>query len=237
MKKLVGVLLACSISAIALCQKMDPFDFHVADIRLITDKRIQSEIRLAPAQITMMNALADENRRKLRAYQEQVAKAGRDPNRIPDTDPILQKTYLELKQQVLSHLSPAQLKRIRELTLQSVGLSGMLDAVVAKRVGLSEAQLKKAIQIYTKGSNASHQIELKVREEVIAPYKTIRPKTQQEAQALNDKIGALLRAAMAKRQPEIKKIALQTRKEFESVVSPSQLAAYKALGGKTFKPK
>ena len=62
----------------------------------------------------------------------------------------------------------------------------------------------------------------------------MKPKTQDEAKAINEKIKKEYDAALAKRAPEIKQLALQTKHAFESVVTPQQLAAYKALGGKPF---
>jgi len=225
------------VTAAVFAQKMDPFDYHVADFRLLTDKRVQVEVGLTKPQIAVMNKFADANRTKIRAYQDQVVRAGRDPSKIPDSDPTLLRYFSELRGQILSNLNPLQLRRLRELTIQNAGLSGILDTEIAKKVGISDDELKKARAIFEKGASASRKIQQDVYAQVTKPYVNVRPKSQAEATALSTKIREIFNGEMAKRSPEIQKLAAQTKKEFEAVVTPKQLAKYKALSGKKFVPK
>ncbi len=234
MKKVFTVLLGVLAVVTAYAQAMDPFDSHVADFRLLVNKKVQADIGLTKPQIVLLNQYADQNRTKIRAYQDQISRAGQDPRKISDNDPTLLKYFLELQGQVLSHLTKAQLRRLRELTLQSVGMRGMLDTVVSKKLGMTDAQLTKARKVFEKGALANQKITQAVYAQVIAPYKNVHPKTQAEEQKLNDQVRKQYDAALAKRKSEIEQLAKQTKKEFESVVTPKQLAAYKALGGKPF---
>ena len=234
MKKVFSVFLGGLAVVSAYAQAMDPFDSHVADFRLLVNKNVQADIVLTKPQIALLNQYADQNRTKIRAYQDQVARSGKDPRKISDSDPVLLKYFLELQGQVLAHLTPMQLRRLRELTLQSVGMRGMLDAAVSKRIGMTDVQLTKARKVFEKGALENQKISQAVYAKVIEPYKNTHPKTQAEEQALSDRIRKEYEAALAKRAPEIQKLAKQTKAEFDTVVTPKQLAAYKALGGKPF---
>ncbi len=237
MKTLVSIVVATVGLGLAYGQGTSSFDAQVADFRLLVDKKVQADVGISKQELAKLNVYADQNRDRIRAYQEEVRRQGKDPRKIADNDPTLIRYFIELQQQVLTHLTPKQLQRLRELTLQSVGLRGLLDSNVAKRIGITEVQLKKARAIFEKGATANQKLTANTYSKVIAPFKSQRPKTQAEADALNAKIRSLYEAEIAKKNPEIKKLADQTKRDLESVVTSKQLAAYKALGGKPFVPR
>ena len=237
MKKVISTLLAVGIAAASFGRQMDPLDSHVADFRLLTDKRIQAEVNLTKKQILQMNQYADTNRSRLQAYESELKRQGKDLRTVNQNDPVVMKNYFELQKNVLSTLSAPQLKRLRELTLQRVGLRGMLDTVVATRIGLTGSQLQKARDVFDKGNRKNNEISQTVYNKVIEQYRNRQPKTQAEAQALNEQVKRDYESALSKRSGEIKQLALETRKAFESVVSKKSMSAYDVLKGKTFVPK
>jgi len=236
MKKPITILLAVCLSAASFASQMDPFDSHVADFRILTDKRVQSELGVTKNQILTMNKYADANRARLQAYESELKRQGKDLRTVNQNDPTVMKNYLELQQNVLSTLSPAQLRRLRELTLQRVGLRGMLDSMVARRIGLSDSVLKKAREAFDEGNRKNNAISQSVYNKVIEPYRSRQPKTQAEAQAMSEQVRKEYEAALSTHSAEIKQLATQTRKSFEAVVGTKPIAAYNVLKGKIFVP-
>jgi hypothetical protein len=234
MKKLGVVILGLFTVACCFGQNLDPFDYHVADFRLLVSKKVQADMGITTAQVAQMNKFADKNRDNMNAYRQQLAKAGKDPDRIPNSDPVLQKEYLDLKRSICDILKPAQLKRLRELTLQSVGMAGMLDGAVAKRIGLSVDQLKKAQAAFQDGATKENKIREAAYQKAVAPYQSYKPKNQADAAATSKKVREAYDAELKKHDAEIRAVALQTKKALDSVVTKKQFEAYTALGGKKF---
>jgi len=113
----------------------------------------------------------------------------------------------------------------------------MLDGAVAKRIGLSAAQLDKAKAIFKAGVEKEQKIRQGAYDRAIAPYKNVKPKTQAEAKDLTAKVTKAFDADISRHSAEIKATAEQTKKSLEAVVTKKQLDAYAALGGKKFEAK
>jgi len=89
-----------------------------------------------------MNKALDTEKAKARPYVEQMQKSGKSDAEA-NSDQKYLGYLLELRDNILALLSPPQIKRLRELSLQSVDIGGVLDVVVAKKLGMSVAQLTK----------------------------------------------------------------------------------------------
>jgi len=69
-----------------------------------------------------------------------------------------------------------------------VDIVACLDVVVAKKLGMSVAQLTKVRSIYGDGVKRSSEFVKQVERQVALPYKDVRVKTQAEAYALNQRL-------------------------------------------------
>jgi len=232
-----AVLFGCLLmAAIGFGQKMDPFDAHVADYRLLISKQVQAEVGITSGQRAGLNSAADHERAVAAPYLQQLQKQGKTENDLA-TDTKYQGFLLELHDKALGLLSPGQLKRLRELTLQRLDVSGLCDVMVAKRLNMSVPQLTKVRSIFSDAVKRSSTIVNAVERQVLLPYKDMRVKTKAEATALNDRVLKERNEALKKKKPELDQIEKQTKRQLEAVLSTKQLAAYKSLQGKTFNPK
>jgi hypothetical protein len=230
------VVLGCVLSAVvAVGQKGDSFDKHVADYRLLLSKKVQAEVGITVAQRAALNKAADHERQIAQPYLQQLQREGKNAQQLSSDQKYLG-FLLELRDNVLGQLTAPQLKRLRELSLQAVDIGGVLDVVVAKRIGMSVAQLTKVRSIYGDGVKRSNAIVKAVEQKVTGPFINVRVKTQAEAKALNDRLIKDRDAELKKRQPEFDRLSKETKRSVEAVLTAKQLAEYHALQGKPFKP-
>lgn len=224
------------LASICIAQKGDSFDKHVADYRLLMSKKVQAEVGITVAQRTALNKAADDERKIAQPYMEQLQREGKDASVLRNDQKYLG-FLMELRENILKQLTPSQLQRLRELTLQSVDIGGVMDVVVAKRIGMSVDQLTKVRKVYEDGINASSSIVKKVEQQVAQPFKDVHVKTQAEAKSLNDRLMKERSQALEKHKGEFDRIEKETKHKVESVLTAKQLAAYRALQGKTFNVK
>ena len=107
---------------------VDPFDAHCIDIVVLEDHGVQTDIGITQAQRDKLNGFAKIHQQKLMALDKDMKEKHIDPR------PKLPALYAELKGKVLTILTPAQSRRLREITLQRLGLASLCDDEVAKRV-------------------------------------------------------------------------------------------------------
>jgi hypothetical protein len=206
--------------------RADDFDRHVADIHILQLKAVQRELGVSEDQRARMNQAADQNRADLKAYSQQLdASKGK-----PDESRVLS-YYLQLKDQVLNDLTPQQVRRLREITLQRAGFVGLADGVVARRVGLSAAQLKAVRQDIVSGEKQARELTDKIRKPIIARYKNANPKTNKEARAIMDKFDKEMAHALG---PKLKSLEQAHRRKMLALLTPAQTKAWKALQGRPF---
>jgi len=223
------------LASIAMAQKGDTFDQHVADYRLLMSKKVQKEVGVTEAQRKRLNDAADHERKVAEPYLMQFQQQRKDPSTL-NTDQTYLGFLMDLRNNVLAVLTPGQVKRLGELSLQSVDVGGVLDVVVAKKIGMSVAQLTKARAVYADGVKKSAAVFDQIKRQVAVPYKNMRVKTQAEAKALNERIMKDRNDALKKKKPELDGLAKETKRKVEAVLTTKQLAAYHALQGKPFNP-
>jgi DNA polymerase III gamma/tau subunit len=215
---------------------MDPFDFHAADVVILQAKKVQQDIKLTEAQRAQMNKAADWHRGQLKAYEEELKAKKVDPRTLPNPNPRLLSMYTALKERVLTHLTPAQLRRLREISIQRAGIGALADEKVATRVGMSAAQLKQFRSIFTAAARQAAQVQQSALQAVAQKYKNVKPKDQADGQRLQKQAQAELRAAGQKVQPRLNAIETQTQAKLKAVLTAKQMAAYEALRGPRFVP-
>ena len=210
----------------------ESFDVHCANIQYLTDKKIQADVGISEAQRTRMNKHADAYRARMAAYQKELEQTKKQPD-----EARLQRMILDMKAQVIAELSASQVKRLRELTLQFTGLAGVLDEVVATKIGITSANLTKLRKIFADGHDKVEKIKAMVQEEAFKPYAGKKPKDQAEEDKWKKDVQARGTAAAKRYAPRVKQIEQDTQAAMLKIVTVQQQNAYKALQGVAYKPK
>jgi hypothetical protein len=236
-KLLKGFTLLLIVLIAKLASAVDVFDYHCANIALLQDRQVQNEVGITEAQRAQMNKFADAHRARLQAYQQQLK--GQRPQMQ-----VLGQYVEELKKNVIGILTAPQIKRLRELNLQAAGLVGLLDPVVAKRVGMSDPQYNKFKQTYIDGKVSAEKILRTAIEPInqkyvklVAAYKGKEKEHPKEMQDLETKFKGESGAAAKHVQPQIDAITKATEKKLRAQITPQMNAAWIALRGKAFQPK
>jgi len=210
-------------AAVASQPKMDPFDLHVASLRILERKDVQAELGVTAAQRAKMDQYADDYNNSLKLYLQQLKKQNKANEPMPDGTVVMMLS--KLKQNVMAILTPAQLRRLREISLQAYGLNGILDTTVAKKIGLSESQIAKMQETYKAGSKKANDIMADAIKPVDKEFKG-KPKNQD----YEAKGKAAVNAAM----PQVQKVNDDTQAAMLAIFTPQQKKAFLALQGKVF---
>lgn len=229
MRTLITIAGFITLAASALA---DQFDSNLASIQLLQDKRVQKELKVSEAQRSKMNAHAQAFNKQAETYrQEMMKKAESNKNVQPDRDREM-KMLTSLKAKVLGELSSTQVKRLREISLQAVGVTALGETEVAKRVGLSAAQKTKVQNLVKKGlEDANNLVQLANRK----AEQSLKPaKTQAEVVKWQQDFQKRAEQEQKKIQPQIEKIRNQTISSVMAVLDTKQKAAWKALLGNPF---
>jgi len=227
--RLLPILAALSVTAGALGQGADPFDVHVSDMKILTLKMIQKEIGLTEAQRSKMNAAST-------AEQGLASAELKRSKGKPDQKKMLG-YYTDLRQKVFAVLTPPQVKRLRELTLQETGLVALANQEVATRVGLSAAGLKKIRDIIVSHQKQFETLESNAKKPIYLQYKDKNPKNEAEATALKKEFAAKMQAVDQQLRPQVKSILDSGTNDVLHSLTPAQKAAWTALMGKPFNGK
>lgn len=229
MKRLTFTPLLLCVAAFAGAQAPDPFDAHCADIVILQSKAVQKELGITKAQRDRMNLHAKEHQKTLDALQKKYQGSKADPQGD------LFKAFGILKSGVLQELTPTQVVRLRELSLQKIGLIALCDPIVAKKIGLSDAQVTKLRTTYDEGFRKFNEIDQGAAQKVLQPYGNVKPKDKAEADRINEEVKRKLLAARNGVAPQLKTIRDTYDRRMRAVLSPAQLNLYNSLRGKPFK--
>lgn len=231
--KVIILLLALVAAAAGAA---DTFDYHCANIALLQDKRVQKEIGITEAERAKMNKYADANRALLTDYQKKLNGARPDKQ-------VLDGYMNALKKQVIGVMTDPQIKRLRELNLQAAGLIGLLDKVVATKVGFTDAQFNKYRDTYVAGRKEAEGIFRaaivpldKKYQQLALPYKGHEKEHQAELKSLSEKYVAEAKDAQKRIQPRINEITKATEQKMSALLTPKQKTTWLALQGKKFTP-
>ncbi len=230
-RSLLFAISALALSSVASAQ-ID-FDKRASDVGLLQSKAIQTEVGITAAQRDKMNLAAEAHRKRLEAYQKQLQALG---TMTPDKTRLLG-FFETLKNDVFAVLTPPQIKRLRELTLQRLGMVSLTDPQVAKKVGLSSAQIDKLKAAFEAGRTKFVTLQQGTANQILAPYKNRKPTSQAEATSLRAEVDGKMKAASLKIKPQLEAIGKETDASMLAVMTPAQKSAWTALKGKSFKPK
>ena len=225
------VLLGSALTAYAV----DDFDAKVSNIDVLRDKNVQNELGITEGQRKTMNVYADAyskaNNDKVSEYQ----KAKKKP------DAALSKfsfdAYVKLRTSVLKTLSPNQMKRLRELTLQAAGPRALPDKSVADKVGIPTTDYNKFRAAIAEGDQKVAKIKQAVSDKVRSKYKNQKPpKNEKEAKGLREKLNNDLAAEMKLHESELKTAVSTSEAKTSKIIIKKYLDALKVLMGKPFSP-
>lgn len=218
----------------AVAGAIDSFDLHCANIAILQDKRIQREIGITEPQRNTMNQFASAHTQKLQKYQKELA------GKRPDMN-VLNGYMEDLKNKVCTVLTASQMKRLRELNLQAAGLLGLMDDVVAAKIGMSKPERDKFRNAYVSGKASAAKI---IRAAILpidqkyqklaAPYKGKEQLHKAELEKLAKDYEAEARAAQQRVQPQVSAIEKQTQQKLQSLITAKEKAAWLALQGKPY---
>lgn len=229
------VVVAALTGGASAQSKIDPFDLHVASLRVLESRAVQKEIGISTAQRGMMDNFANKYNADLKKYVEGLRKSGKDPSTLKGPDAGMLKLLATLKRNVMGVLSAGQLKRLREISLQVFGLNGLLDDVVATKVGLSKEQLAKMRTTFEAGSKKANDMIAGAIVPVNNQFKNAKPKTDAEKKQTLTAYEGKRKEALDKIKGPVDQIRKDTRGKILAILTPTQKSTYLALQGKAFK--
>ena len=212
--------------------RADNFDSEVASVILLQNKAVQREIGLTEEERARMNVYADEHRARLKAYYQELEK---DHKTSADQGRLLE-MFAVMKKGVIAQLTAAQLKRLREISLQSLDFEALADTTVANRVGLSPSEVKRVRAIVKDGLEKANGIRNKAISQAIGDLRNKKPKSQKEADAIQSEAEQRAKAAVSRVSDQILEVGLKTKTQTLAVLSNGERAKWQELLGRPFKP-
>ncbi len=229
--------LALAFLAAASFAAPDPFDQKVANFQLLTQKPIQTELKVTEAQRKKMNVFAQTFEKEGKALVDSYQRAKKQ------ADAEFQKksfaNLTKLRNGVLGVLSDGQLKRLREITIQAAGKIAILDVNVAEKIGISKGQRETVAKLYGEAQQKLQGIQQEAIRALEPKYKDKEKtaKTDKDRQALQAAFQKDLQAELKKREPKAVAIQKEYDGKMSKQISKAQWAKLEALKGKPFKPK
>ena len=233
------VLLPIAILAACAANAQSAFDVNAANVLLLDSPIVLKDLGVSHSQQSRIDKAASESRARMDAYrrqlQEEIAaakKKGLKKMKVKDKRP---EYYKLVKKQMLTILTPAQVTRLGQLSLQRSGMIAILDPVVGKRLGVTPGQEKQLKAAVKEGLDAARKIELDAIGPIQAKYSSMKISSQAEQREMQSRAQAEAKAADTRIQPQIKRIEANTRQHFEAILTSKQKAAWKLLLGKPIK--
>ncbi|MCW5937869.1 MAG: hypothetical protein KIT11_11260 [Fimbriimonadaceae bacterium] len=227
----LALLLAASLSAWA---QDTAFDRHVASVELLQSKAIQSELKVSDSQRAALNKHADWYNKQTADIIKSLGQRPSETAQKGAADRIggLQK---QLKERVLNELSKWQMSRLREISLQQLGVLAVMDTQISKKIGVSDSQLEKIRAFWNKTGTSVAEIERKARQPIWDKYKDKKPKDEAEAKKLQESFSSEMEAASRTVAPDLAKHKKAFEDYVDGVLSSAQKEKWKALKGTPFK--
>lgn len=224
--------LISSLAVISLVSA-DDFDKKIAGFQLLQDKKVQAELKITEAQRTKLNKHADSFNAKAAAYQKELEAEAKKTKKQVQPDPKRMNAIMsDLKSKVLAELSAVQLKRLRELSLQAVGVTALGDDLVAAKIGLTSAQKTQVRSVVKSGLDAANK--LLAQADANARKGIKEPKNEAEMKKAEETYAKKIEAEQKKIQPQLQKIRQDTIQKALKVLNAKQNETWKQLQGKPF---
>ena len=232
MNRITVSLLFAVAAASAFGQKADVFDLEVSNVMILQSPAIQKEVGMTEGQRSKIQGYAEAFNKKKDAFlQSEKARRDKQGKSFQPNEAKLRDIFTEFRGQVLNQLSAKQVKRLAQVTLQEVGMASMLDANVARKLGITPAQSQRLKAAYEDGTKRNAAIEQAAVAPIDKEFKNKDPKDPKMRELFNQRMAA----AADKVKPSLDKIKLETRAKFRSILTAQQLAQWTALLGPTVK--
>lgn len=227
----LGLLVALAGTCTAFCQPS--WDREVADFTLLTLEPVKKELNLTAAQRAKMNAHAQSYNVLGKKIEAKLAKN----QKISDAEQKqLAKAREDLRQKVLNELTPTQLVRLRQITLQQAGLVALGSEEVVRKLGISAPVAKKLRDTINAGLEQSSKILQDVRDRLHKEFAAKQPKTDAERKKVEAQFNKRLDEEMTKAKPKVSKVAEDTERKALALLTATQRSGWATLLGKPFAP-
>lgn len=217
----------------ALAWSQDSFDFQISSVAILQSKKVQKELGISESLRANMNKTADSFNAKtasLNAKAQKVKSQAEAEKLSKEMDSILD----EFRTKILKMLSSAQLKRLREITMQQLGYSALGESAVAKKIGIRSEQLGRIRSTLDSAFKQADDLSRKEMEAATKDLRDKKPKTDAEKKKLAVEFEKRVSAVQKKIEPKLNSIRQQTEKKLLSLLSDSQQKAWSGLKGKPF---
>ncbi|ARU40589.1 hypothetical protein CCB80_05315 [Armatimonadetes bacterium Uphvl-Ar1] len=234
MKRILTIGVMVASMGIAVAQS---FESQISDLSLLQNKEVQNELGISEATRDKMNKFAEDFNRRANGAQEEFRK--KNPSAQQPSQGLidqLAKFESDLKKNIFGLLNQKQMKRLSELTLQAAGYPAMMNDIVAKKIGLNAAQLKKLRDEFQKMGTEVQRLQQGAMKPIYDKYGNEKPENEEAAKALQAKVEGEAQAAMAKIQPQLDKMRDGWLAVVKKTVKAIQMNRFEALQGKPFKP-
>jgi len=222
-----------SVGLIVCVSAQAAFDREVINISLLQTKEVKDELKVTQAQRERMNVAA----RAYNTVAERVEKTIKDGKEVSTGDrTAMDREYVKMRKGVMDALTAVQLKRLREISLQTVGLPALTAPPVAKRVGLSSTQSNQIRSTFEVVEKQVNTLMKGVQDRVMKEFKDKKPKNETEARTLNSNYERRMTTEMEKIRPQVEKIQRDSTNKIFSILSTTQRATWNNLLGKPFNP-
>lgn len=231
-KRFYTIIVALGLVAVAFSQST-AFDTKVSDVTLLTVDAVKKELAITQAQRDTMNLAADQYNRMSKLMYEKANKG------IKPTDAELSslaKVRDTMRTKVLAVLTPAQLKRLREITLQDAGMIAIAQTDVAKELGLNSAQVTKIRNLLKTGMEKSQKLMQDAQLRVEREFANRKPKTDAEKRKLEQEVNARIKQEVDKVKPQVDKVEADTGKAVMAAMSAAQRQKWINMLGRPFNP-
>lgn len=231
MTKLFTVPFTLALAALAMAQTS--FDREVCDITLLQTKEVKQELKVTDAQRSRMNAASAGYNAVAKRVEEKMRK-NQEPSEADKKQ--MSEQFDKMRIAVLNVLNEGQIRRLREISLQTAGLIALTDPAVIRKVGLSQAQVTKVKNYLKTSYEAAGDLTKQVQEKVAKEFKNRNPKTDAEKRKLADQYTKRMKEEMAKITPKLEKIRSDGRANIMKTLSEGQRTIWNSLLGKPFNP-
>jgi hypothetical protein len=225
---------AIGLMSAAIAVRADAFDEQVASIVLLQNQNVQKDLKITEAQRTKMNTFAEKFNKEQQTYFAALQKESEKTKKAPTRD---QKKEVQmvagLKKQILAILSQTQIVRLRQISLQAIGVAALADDLVAKKVGLTAPQITKIRGIVDKGLKEGQKISQTAEAEASKGIK--QPTNEKEAAEAKKKFDAKWKVVGPPAQKKLEALRTKTINEVMSHLNAKQKSTWASLVGPMFK--
>lgn len=234
-RRLGVVLFTLTVASFAFAQTAS-FSAYVSNVTILQSRKVQGELKITEAQRTRLNRFADKHRKAMEGIQKKYGGQQPTPELAKKVQPEIAKSFEVLKRDVLTVLTPAQTKRLGEISLQAAGIGAIADDRVAREVGLSPDQLRRFRTTLSDGAKSAADIQRKAVQPILAKYKDVKPKDEKEAQQVRTRFENEMRAAETRTAPQLRAAEQRTQSRLEAILTPAQRTKWRQLQGRPFTP-